>query len=62
MMADPTSALSSAVGNDVFVTDDGRIHNPTRKSTPLALGAGDILRPDEAVAKSLGASDNSHLC
>jgi len=36
---------------DIFVTRDNNFHKKTKKPLLIALGAGDILRPDEAVAK-----------
>jgi hypothetical protein len=36
-------------GNDVFVTEDGRILD--RKAALIALGAGDILTPEEALER-----------
>jgi len=37
-------------GQEVFVTSDGNFHAPTKKPALLALGAGEICRPIEAVS------------
>src|SRR5882762_9907969 len=40
-------------GNDVFVTEDGRFLTARRRSALIALGAGSVLTPDDAVAQLL---------
>lgn len=39
--------------NDVFVTEDQDFLTPRRKSALIALGAGNILTPNDAVAQFL---------
>lgn len=38
-------------GGEFFITSDGNFHKPSKKIALIGLGAGDILRPDEAVAR-----------
>lgn len=40
-----------AYGGDIFITSDKNFHKATKKPGLIALGAGDILIPQEAVAK-----------
>jgi len=38
-------------GGGIFVTTDNNMHKETKKTALIALGAGDILRPKDAVAR-----------
>lgn len=38
-------------GGGIFVTTDNNFHKKTKKSRLIALGAGEILKPQEAVSK-----------
>jgi len=44
-------------GNGIFVTADNEFHKESKKPYLIAIGAGEILRPDEAVVRLTSRND-----